>query len=191
MTAIVNFIPSLGLAVQGLSEEMTEKVIKGVLSTGGAMAYRLTEEQIQKALASELSQELKEKILSQGPGVYVDVYTEFTSRLSKSEMEALVAHERAHIDLGHADRITQLQKENGTSGIHVDLKMELEADAEGAKATSKKAMRMVIIKVIFGGGRVAHKYGYDKSVFGWRSRIWQPLVTLGDPTIQKRLKALR
>lgn len=191
MTAIVNFIPSLGLAVQGLNKEMTEKVIKGVLGTGGAMAYRLTEEHIQKALASELSQELKEKVLSRGPGVYVDVYTEFTTRLSESEMRALVAHECAHIDLGHADRITQLQKENGTSGIHVDLKMELEADAEGAKATSKKAMRMAIIKVIFGAGRVAHKYGYDKSVFGWRSRIWQPLVTLGDPVIRKRLKTLR
>ena len=191
MTVTVNFIPSLSLAVQGMDEEMAVKAFRTIISASGAVAYRLTEEHIQNVLATDIPQDIKDKVVAQGAGVFVDVYTEFTTRLSELEMKALVAHERAHIELGHADRLVQLQKETGISGIHLDLQMELEADTEGAKATSKKAMRMAIIKVIFGAGRVAHKYGYDKSVFGWRSRIWQPLVILGDPVIRKRLKALR
>lgn len=191
MTVSVNFVPSLNIATQGLGEEIADKAIKTIISTSGAMAYRLTEEHIQNALTTDISQEVKDRLVAQGPGVFVDIYTEFTTKLSELEMKALVTHEKAHIELGHVDRVVQLQKENGTSGPHLDLQMELEADAEGAKATSKKAMRLAIIKMIIGSGRVVRKYGLDKSLFQWKSRLLVPLMVLGDPIIQRRLKALR
>lgn len=122
---------------------------------GGAIATQIDENQINmfrnKLTRKEFKKERKmytEMLNSLGEKVLV-IHNGLKDKLSRRELEAVVAHEDGHVVCGHFNNIEDKEviEVNG-SKILDNVQYELEADAYAVSKTSKTAVRNGLRKAI-------------------------------------------
>lgn len=132
------YTSSMADEISHVKADMHAVVLDTFFAMCGCYAFRLTEEGV-KSLQVNL---VDAPTVPIGPGDYVVLLDEFSSVLTEEEREAVVQHELAHIEAGHTEIAAR------STGILLDLEMELEADRMAAAIVGKRPMREALVKLI-------------------------------------------
>lgn len=122
---------------------------------GGAIATMVDENQINmfrnKLTRKEFKKERKmytEMLKSQGEKVVI-IHNGLKDKMTRRELEAVVAHEEGHVICGHFNNVEDMDViEINGSKILDNIQYELEADAYAVSKTSKTAVRNSLRKAV-------------------------------------------
>ena len=155
----LNFVPGVECGVIVLDDKesypklMREIATDIALVSGGVLATRVATE-LSSALQEYVTMEGNEGnplnllITAEDKTPFIIVHETALRGLTDDELVGILHHERAHHTLGHVEKMAEKAAGSGVMEIGTDNSWELEADAAGAKATSKAVMISALKKVI-------------------------------------------
>ena len=116
-------------------EEGMEKLCN-LLDMGSFFATIVTQKDIDKALSSDMSEEMKEEIRQTKLGGSIWMIQEVADRIPAEHLHAILLHEEGHLVLRHLEGTQQTTCNINGVNVVTDLTIEFEADQYAVKHTS-------------------------------------------------------
>lgn len=138
-------------------KEHHELVVEGWARGAYACAVYVTTEAIE-ASKQYMSQETYEAEMAIGTAFRVSLISEFFNDLTKDEINAVIHHEFGHIA---SRRQRAMLMSDETTGILMDLDIELEADAYAAAFCGKVNMLSALVKLRALNEKILSKQGLE------------------------------
>ena len=167
----LNFVPGIVCGVVVLDDKdrypevLREAVTAITLNSGGAMAT-ITSAETTAPLADYFVQEgnegnpLNHVFHCEDRTPLIVIHESLLRGLSDEELVGILHHENAHHELGHMAKFAATAERTGELQVSENNTWELEADAAGAKATSKAVMTSAMKKVVEISINLAFEKGY-------------------------------
>ena len=155
----LNFVPGIACQVVVLDDKesypqlMRDLTPHLALVSGGFLATQVASELTVSrvdyvSMTGNEENPLNILITAEDKTPYILVHNSALRGMTDEEVEGILHHESAHHTLGHVEKMAEKAAGSGVMEIGTDNIWELEADAAGAKATSKKTMIRALKKVI-------------------------------------------